>query len=425
MSDHRVPTSRLIDADLLPDPVIIIDADANLVWGNAAAESLFGRSLEDSIGLSALDFLHPDDVGIAAVSMTSVSAKEVGTPIELRVRAAEGWHVVELIGTPIGDTVLLTLRDLTERRRWELAGNHVDRFRVIQQNAAPPTFLLDRHGVIQSSSATLTRVFGLDQELVEGHPIAEMLVEEDRAAMKAALGHLVGDTGAAQIRTELDLRVAGAEGTEFPVSVVLANLLDDPTVEGIVATMHDIGRRVRAEAKLQQSNSLLETTLDATAEGVLAVDLDGRISSYNSRFLELWRIPEEVVATGSDELSLEHAVQTLVDPDAFLDRVRELYADPDAESHDVLEFKDGRVFERDSRPQKLGDETIGRVWSFRDVTANRALQNEMARQASHDSLTGLANQRLFRELVSESLDHMTKASDRLAVLFMTSTRSRT
>ncbi|MGI9577895.1 MAG: sensor domain-containing protein, partial [Microthrixaceae bacterium] len=418
MSEGRYPTSRFIDADNLPEPVVIIDDDANLVWGNAAAESLFGRSLEDSVGVNALDFVHPDDVGIAAVSITSVASKEVGSLIELRVKGADGWHVVELVGTPIGDTVLLTLRDLTQRRRWELAGNHLDRFRVIQQNAAPPTFLLDGHGVIQSSSATLTRAFGLDQEYVEGRPLAEMLVQQDRTPMTSALEYLTAEGDDVQIRTELDVRVAGADGTEHPVSVTLANLLDDPTVEGIVATMHDIGRRVSAEERLQKSNSLLETTLDATAEGVLAVDREGRITSYNSRFLELWRIPEEVVATGSDERSLEHAVGSLVDPQGFLARVEELYADPDAESHDLVEFKDGRVFERDSRPQKLGAETIGRVWSFRDVTATRALQKELARQASHDSLTGLANQKLFRELVGQSLDAMDKASDRLAVLFI-------
>jgi diguanylate cyclase (GGDEF)-like protein/PAS domain S-box-containing protein len=409
---------RFVSVDDLPDAVIVIDREARLRWANKRAEDLFGRSLDESVGLDAMDFVHPDDLGIAAVSISSVTNKDVGTPLELRVRAADGWRTAEVIGTPMGDEVLLTLRDLTQRRRWEVAGDHMARFRVILQNAAPPTFLLDRRGVVRSSSAALTRSFGIDQEDLEDRPLAGIIVDEDREVFETAFRKLSSHREGDELRTDLDVRIAGARGTVFPVSLTLANLLDDPTVEGVVATMHDVGRRVRAEDGLREANSLLETTLDATVEGVLAVDLDGRITSFNKRFLELWHIPEEVVSSGSDQLSLEYAVRALVDPDAFLERVEELYADPEAESHDLIEFLDGRVFERDSRPQKLGSETIGRVWSFRDVTATRALQNELARQASQDSLTGLANQKLFRQLVGESLSAMSSASDRIAVLFI-------
>ena len=406
-----------VDVDALPDAVIVIDRDANLRWANHRAEQLFGRTMAESEGVNAMDFVHPDDLGVAAVSISSVTKKEVGTPLELRVRGVNGWHTVELIGTNLGDDVLLSLRDLTERRRWEVAGGHLDRFRVILQNAAPPTFLLDRHGLVRSSSAALTRVLGIDQEQIENRPLSGVLIEADRALLEGALESLLAGDGDG-IRTELDVTVSSPDGTEHPVSVTLANLLDDPTVEGVVATMHDIGRRVRAEERLTRTNSLLETTLDATAEGVLAVDLNGRITSYNKRFLEMWQLREDVVAPGSDSLSLEHAIASLADPEAFLARVKELSSDALAESQDLIEFVDGRIFERDSRPQMLAGEAIGRVWSFRDVTATRTLQRELAKQATQDSLTGLVNQRLFRELLDESLQVISGTADRLAVMFL-------
>ncbi len=128
-----------------------------------------------------------------------------------------------------------------------------------------------------------------------------------------------------------------------------------------------------SQAELQASASLLQAAFDATADGLLVVSLSGTITAVNRQFFEMWRIPPEVAESGEDADVLGYGVPQLADPDAFFRKVQELYNNHLAESFDILHFKDGRIFERYSRPQMLGAEVTGRVWSFRDITTREAV----------------------------------------------------
>ena len=166
---------RLLDD--LPDSVIVVNGRGILQWGNRTAETTFGRSMADSIGVSGLDLVHPDDMELVLLSLASVQDKQVGTPIEIRLRTTTGWRLMELVGSPVNwlsdGAILLTVRDLTERRQYEIVHDHDARLRSLVQNSAAITMLVSPDGCIQSASGALTRILGQDPELVEGLPLAE------------------------------------------------------------------------------------------------------------------------------------------------------------------------------------------------------------------------------------------------------------
>jgi len=145
--------------------------------------------------------------------------------------------------------------------------------------------------------------------------------------------------------------------------------------------------RKRAEEALQQANSLLAATIESTADGILVVDNKGKVTVYNKKFLSMWRIPESLAARRDDEALLDYVLSQLQDPNSFIEKVKQLYSQPEADSYDVLEFKDGRVFERFSQPQRLDERVVGRVWSFRDVTeAKRAAEEQLRSRATAERL---------------------------------------
>jgi PAS domain S-box-containing protein len=151
----------------------------------------------------------------------------------------------------------------------------------------------------------------------------------------------------------------------LPKKKDIANQLHKPSVKP-VSKLHN-----RAEEALKESISLLQATLESTADGILVVDKSGKITSYNRQFADMWRIPDDVVASRDDDRALNHVLEQLKDPESFISKVRELYAHPDESSFDVLEFKDGKIYERYSQAQRVDSNPIGRVWSFRDVTLRK------------------------------------------------------
>jgi signal transduction histidine kinase/HAMP domain-containing protein len=133
----------------------------------------------------------------------------------------------------------------------------------------------------------------------------------------------------------------------------------------------DIRGREQAERELRRTISLLQATIESTADGLLIVDVGGRIVTYNKRFAGMWRVPATLLDQQNGKAVLAHTLRQLRTTDVFQRKLRALLADRDAESCDVIELNGGRVFEHYSRPQRIDGLVVGRIWSFRDVSARR------------------------------------------------------
>ncbi len=128
--------------------------------------------------------------------------------------------------------------------------------------------------------------------------------------------------------------------------------------------------------ELADALSVMKATLESTADGILVTDRDGRVTTFNQKFLEIWGLPQDTVAGGHHRELARRVAHLFSQPDAVFDRIDAVYSST-AQALDMLQLSDGRWFERFSRPQYIDGQSVGRVWSYRDVTARKHAEDTL------------------------------------------------
>ncbi len=240
-----------------------------------------------------------------------------------------------------------------------------------------PVFYKDAEGRYLGCNRAFESHLGLTREELIGKSVYDIAPPDLAERYYQADAELFGQ----QSVQTYESSVQHADGTLRDVVFSKATFpAADGALGGLIGIILDITEQKRTEKEIKHALSLLRATLESTADGILVMDRQKRIISYNRKFAEMWQIPESWLAETDDDRLRAFVLHQLKSPAEFMARVKEINDRPEGESYDVLEFADGRYFERFSKPQTIEEKIVGRVWSFRDITGQRKLENQL-RQA--------------------------------------------
>ncbi len=218
--------------------------------------------------------------------------------------------------------------------------------------------------IVAVNEAAVTMV-GLRREELIGRPAVELTAAPEDMFFWEDVAAGLAD----HIHSESLVRCA--DGMAIPVERSVRKLWIDAATPGFLVAMRDL--RVQRDNELQLETLLAElrATLESTADGILAIDLQGHVRNYNRHFAELWEIPEKLMVQRDDPALLAHMAGMVDDRAGYEAQLAHLAQFPLLEATDALTLRSGRSMERVSLPQYSRGQPIGRVFAFRDITQKR------------------------------------------------------
>jgi PAS domain S-box-containing protein len=396
------------------EAIVMIDAEGKVDSFNPAAESIFGYSVAEITGRPAALLCDDgqqcvDEITRAATTMSDTGSNSPVTH-EILGRRRDGSLLnmdvsISRIFLDKRQQYLAIMRDISSRKEMErVLRESEERFRSLSESSPVGIFHIDANERCHYTNKRWQEITGLTEAEALGSGWITVDHPEDKTAVCGEWRRSV--TERRDFTGEFRLLTPQGE-VRWVLARTAAIRSVDEDVIGYVGTYEDISERKKAEHHLQESLSMLTATLDSTADGILVVEAARHIQTFNQKYLDMWRIPRDHVSGVQSCGLLSFVKDQLLDPDAFVARVEELYDQPETTALDILRFKDGRVFERYTQPQMLDGRCIGRVWSFRDITAT--METERSLRESEERFRQIFEQTedaiiLFRPVTCEVID---------------------
>ncbi len=362
------------------DIIFLVDKDLKIIEANDHALETYQYPRTEFIGMNLKDIRADSAMAELPQQIEFVEENESATFETLHKRKDGSVFPVEVSSRLVnieGIKYFQTIgRDITERKLVEenLKASE-ERFRKIFEESPFCMLISSKNFEIERANESFCKMTGYDEPELRMLTFRDFTHEDHIQQDELGLLKLVaGEIPLYQTEKRYLRKDSSIVWGATTVSLI-RNASSE--VRYFLVMVEDITKRKAAELALEGSYSLLKATLESTADGILVVDTGGKVVEYNRKFAEMWNIPEDVLNTGKDDEVLAYVTDQLKDRDGFLYEIRRLYSNPEAVTYDLLEFRDGRFFERYSQPQKINDKTIGRVWSFRDISATKHAEADL------------------------------------------------
>jgi len=420
----------------VPGCVVQLDADGQFVFANEHAEAVLGLDSDSVTGRTYNDprwsLRDPDGGQIPDEELPFRQVRDTGEPVygeRLDIEWPDGTRKLLLVnGAPVFDeqgefeSAVFSLVDITDQQEQQQELNRTRRrLELALETTDTGVYEWDMQTDEVVWSDTLERVMGLEPGGFEGsfEAFVDRVHPDDRPRVRDQLENAVETDSMYQA----EFRMRDADG-EYQWVEVRGRVVRDGDGSRMVGVHHDITEQKVRETTLDRQRSLLEAQQEAMIDGLLVVDEDGSIVSYNDRLVELWQIPEALVEQGEGRPALEWTMDRLAAPEEFDRTVEHLYENPRESSRDEIHLADGRVFDRYTAPVVGDDGThYGRLWTFRDITQRTEREEQLEQQnnrleefagvVSHDLRNPLRTAHGHLELATGECDsdHLASVAD--------------
>jgi diguanylate cyclase (GGDEF)-like protein len=364
---------------------------------------------------SMLSFMLPTIVPAIIILFTRPGITHIGMAVMLTIFAVVLIGVGRSINHSIVETFRLRIRQdglVIKLRRSEAAMAEAQKI----AHVGGLEFVTANNSFI--CTAETYRILGVDPKTF--NPTFKLMIArihpDDRAAVAKTFTEFV-QTGKSN---DLDCRIVMDDGSIkylHSSSRTIIDAKDSPL--RYFSTVQDVTESRIAENKLQFANILLKTEMEASPDGILVVDENRKVISFNQRFADIWKIPASDLAEGNDLVVLTRVSSSVKFPVEFEARVNYLYDHPGEDSHDEFETIDGRFIDRYTGTLTTqAKKQLGRVWFFRDVTERKQAAAQALRMARFDVLTGLANRSVFVEALNLQIARAQRGEKGFAVIYL-------
>ncbi|MBD1894572.1 diguanylate cyclase [Coleofasciculus sp. FACHB-129] len=413
----RETRDRLLASDCT-DMISTHTPEGVYLYVSPVCSILLGYKPDELLGRSVLEFCHPQDLVLIEefaqndpVALrehpTQLNFQEINT-ISYRIRHRQGYYIwfkttlrtIRHPDTGAVQEIIAVSCDISQRQQAEAElRESQEKYKILFQCFPIGISITDNNGNIVEANQASEKILKLS---IENHknrrcdskewrivrPDGSSMPPEEFASVRALKENKVIENREIGIVNDQD------EITWLNVTAIPIPLKD----YGVAIAYIEITERKTAEEKVEKSLSLLRATLESTADGIVAVSLEGDIVSYNQKFLQMWEVPEDLIGSPRANEQIVFLKDQLKEPEVFLKLVWELSRQPEAKAYDILELKNGKIFERYSTPYRLGEQIIGRVWSFLDITERTRTEEALRSSIERERLLGRIQGRIRQSL---------------------------